>query len=128
MWKVRITVTPSRKRSGMSSPTEAEMAGPHRIAAAFRRRRERPWRTMVLVLELRPNCECCDKDLAPSADDAMICTFECTFCRDCVEARLRGVCPNCGGGFAPRPIRPVEALERHPASTVRVLAEDCAGP
>ena len=78
------------------------------------------------VLELRPNCECCDKDLAPTADDAMICTFECTFCRDCVEVRLGGVCPNCDGGFTPRPIRPAAALARHPASTVRVLAEGCA--
>jgi len=57
------------------------------------------------MLELRPSCECCDKDLPPSAADAMICTFECTFCRDCVENRLKGVCPNCGGNFVPRPIR-----------------------
>jgi uncharacterized protein len=77
------------------------------------------------VLELRPNCECCDKDLPPTAGDAVICTFECTFCRECVETRLRGVCPNCGGGFTPRPIRPPEALRRHPASTVRVVAQDC---
>ena len=78
------------------------------------------------VLELRPNCECCDKDLGPTAEDAMICTFECTFCRECVTTRLHGVCPNCGGGFTPRPIRPPDALMRHPASTTRVLAEDCA--
>jgi hypothetical protein len=78
------------------------------------------------VLELRPNCECCDKDLDPSATDAMICTFECTFCRDCVDARLRGVCPNCGGGFESRPIRPAEALRRHPAATDRGVAEGCA--
>jgi len=76
----------------------------------------------VLVLELRPNCEWCDKDLPPNAEDAMICTFECTFCRNCVETHLRGVCPNCGGGFASRPIRTPEALGRHPASTTRVLA------
>jgi uncharacterized protein len=49
------------------------------------------------VLELRPNCECCNKDLPPHAPDAMICSFECTFCRDCVETRLGGRCPNCGG-------------------------------
>jgi hypothetical protein len=78
-----------------------------------------------LVLELRPNCECCDKDLPPTARDAMICTFECTFCHDCVETYLRGVCPNCGGGFAPRPIRTPEALSRHPASSARVLARGC---
>ncbi len=58
------------------------------------------------MLELRPNCECCDKDLPPDATDAMICTYECTFCAACVETVLFNVCPNCGGGFAPRPIRP----------------------
>jgi hypothetical protein len=52
------------------------------------------------MLELRPGCECCDKDLPPEAADAMICTFECTFCRDCVDTRLGGRCPNCGGNFA----------------------------
>ena len=76
----------------------------------------------VLVLELRPNCEWCDKDLPPTAQEAMICTFECTFCSDCVETHLHGVCPNCGGGFTPRPIRTPEALSRHPGSTTRVLA------
>ena len=79
-----------------------------------------------MVLELRPNCECCDKDLPPSAQDAMICTFECTFCRNCVETRLGGVCPNCGGNFAPRPIRPASKLAKNPPSTVRVLKKDCA--
>jgi uncharacterized protein len=59
-----------------------------------------------MALELRPNCEYCDKDLPPEAADARICTFECTFCADCVENALSNVCPNCGGGFAPRPIRP----------------------
>lgn len=59
-----------------------------------------------MALELRPNCEYCDKNLPPAAIDAMICTYECTFCADCVETRLHNVCPNCGGGFAPRPIRP----------------------
>ena len=73
------------------------------------------------MLELRPNCECCDRDLPPDSTDASICTFECTFCADCVETRLKGVCPNCGGGFVARPIRPAAALARFPASTVRVL-------
>jgi len=59
-----------------------------------------------MALELRPNCEFCDKDLPPDATDARICSFECTFCADCVETKLHNVCPNCGGGFAPRPIRP----------------------
>lgn len=59
-----------------------------------------------MALQLRPNCEYCDKDLPPDAADAMICSYECTFCVDCVETKLQNVCPNCGGGFAPRPIRP----------------------
>ena len=58
------------------------------------------------MLELRPNCELCDKDLAPDALDACICSYECTFCKDCVETVLENVCPNCGGGFSSRPIRP----------------------
>jgi len=78
------------------------------------------------MLELRPNCECCDKDLPPAAADAMICTFECTFCRDCVDTRLNGVCPNCGGNFSPRPIRPAAALLRNPPLTTRVFNRaDC---
>jgi len=72
------------------------------------------------MLELRPNCEHCDRDLPPDSTDAMICTFECTFCRTCVDAEFSGVCPNCGGNFEPRPIRPPAALVRHPASTKRV--------
>jgi hypothetical protein len=79
-----------------------------------------------LVLELRPNCECCDKDLPPGANDAMICTFECTFCRNCAETKLSGFCPNCGGNLAPRPIRPAAKLAKHPASTNRVFKPDCA--
>jgi len=78
------------------------------------------------MLELRPNCECCDRDLPAASPDARICTFECTFCVDCVEGVLGGVCPNCGGNFVPRPIRPAAKLERYPASTKRVLkAEGC---
>ena len=73
------------------------------------------------MLELRPNCECCDRDLPPDAPDAMICSFECTFCRSCVEERLGGRCPNCGGGLVPRPIRPADRLVRYPASTRRVV-------
>ena len=73
------------------------------------------------MLELRPGCECCNKDLPPSAADAMICTFECTFCRDCVETRLNGVCPNCGGNFAPRPVWPSAKLAKYPPSTRRIF-------
>ena len=58
------------------------------------------------MLELRPNCELCDKDLLADASDACICTYECTFCRSCVDNVLQNVCPNCGGGFVSRPIRP----------------------
>lgn len=61
------------------------------------------------MLEIRPNCECCDKDLPVDSTEAMICTYECTFCRECVDQVLENVCPNCGGGFCPRPIRPREA-------------------
>jgi uncharacterized protein len=78
------------------------------------------------MLQLRPNCEYCDKDLPPHATDARICSYECTFCATCVETVLFNVCPNCGGGFAPRPIRAVTArragacLGNAPASTARV--------
>ena len=58
------------------------------------------------MLALKPNCECCDKDLPPASEEAMICTFECTFCADCAGRVFGGVCPNCGGGFVARPIRP----------------------
>ncbi|HEY0214554.1 MAG TPA: DUF1272 domain-containing protein [Paenirhodobacter sp.] len=71
------------------------------------------------MLELRPNCECCDRDLPPDAA-AMICTFECTYCPDCAGDVLGGICPNCGGNLERRPVRPAAALLRNPASTVRV--------
>ena len=58
------------------------------------------------MLELRPNCEACDRDLPPDSAEARICSYECTFCAGCVETLLHNVCPNCGGGFVPRPIRP----------------------
>ena len=75
------------------------------------------------MLELRPSCEHCNRPLPPAAIDAMICSYECTFCRDCVENILGNVCPNCGGGFCARPIRPREDrrggnfLGSDPAST-----------
>jgi len=75
------------------------------------------------MLELRPVCENCNKDLPPDSTEAMICTFECTFCRDCVNHVLQNVCPNCGGGFSPRPVRPANNLRndnylgKYPAST-----------
>ncbi len=78
------------------------------------------------MLELRPNCEACDKELPPDSTEAMICTYECTFCIDCVESLLENVCPNCGGGLCPRPIRPKTdrragvSLMHQPASQFRV--------
>jgi hypothetical protein len=80
-----------------------------------------------MALQLRPNCECCDRDLVPNDTEAMICSFECTFCRTCAQDILLNVCPNCGGGFTPRPIRPSMehrkrvSLMQHPASEKRVL-------
>jgi len=65
-----------------------------------------------MALQLRPNCEYCDKDLPPNAAEARICSYECTFCADCADNELHNVCPNCGGGFERRPIRP--AIERRP--------------
>lgn len=76
------------------------------------------------MLQLRPNCEKCDCDLPPDSVQAMICTFECTFCRDCVDNVYQGVCPNCGGGFEQRPIRPAQLLEKFPPSTERVLRKE----
>lgn len=79
-----------------------------------------------MALELRPNCECCDKDLPPNSEDALICTFECTFCAGCVENVLSNVCPNCGGGLVLRPIRPATewrpglSITNRPPSTKRV--------
>ncbi len=78
------------------------------------------------MLELRPNCELCDKDLPPDSNEARICSYECTFCAHCVETVLHNVCPNCGGGLVNRPIRPSVArrpgvsLQHDPASTRRV--------
>lgn len=73
------------------------------------------------MLQLRPNCECCDADLPPDSTEAMMCSFECTFCRECTERKLGGICPNCGGELVMRPIRPARALAKYPASTERVL-------
>ena len=79
------------------------------------------------MLAMRPNCECCDRDLPPGSTDALICSFECTFCVGC-GARLGGRCPNCGGTLAERPARNTDLLERYPPSTERVRrAEPCFG-
>ncbi len=79
------------------------------------------------MLELRPSCEHCNRALPPEATDARICSFECTFCAGCVDDVLKNVCPNCGGGFERRPIRPAAMLLKDPASTVRVFAPEGCG-
>ena len=73
------------------------------------------------MLQLRPGCECCDRDLPPESLDARICSFECTFCVDCAEQRLQGICPNCGGELVRRPIRPAAKLVRSPATSERTF-------
>jgi len=79
------------------------------------------------MLLLKPGCECCDKDLPPDATDAVICSFECTFCQDCAEGVLHHRCPNCGGELVRRPIRPKEKLGRYPASRERVHKPEGCG-
>jgi len=69
------------------------------------------------MLELRPTCENCNCALPPDSVDARICSYECTFCESCVETILLNVCPNCGGGLTPRPVRPAGKLAKDPAST-----------
>jgi uncharacterized protein len=72
------------------------------------------------MLELRPNCECCDEDLPPQSTEARICSFECTFCRSCAEGELQGRCPNCDGILVERPTRAVALLAKYPASRQRI--------
>ena len=72
------------------------------------------------MLELRPNCECCNKDLPPESTEAKICSFECTFCASCADSILGNVCPNCGGELISRPCRPANKLKKYPASTKRI--------
>jgi hypothetical protein len=78
------------------------------------------------MLEMRPNCECCDVDLPPGSGQARICSFECTFCAACAETRLAGACPNCGGALFARPPRATALLARFPASSARVLKRHAA--
>ena len=79
------------------------------------------------MLELRPGCECCDTDLPPSASNAVICSFECTFCRDCADGELGGICPNCGGNLVARPVRPASKLANNPPSSQRVFKPEGCG-
>lgn len=73
------------------------------------------------MLEMRPGCERCDRDLPPDSASALICSFECTFCHVCDEKEFHGQCPNCGGWLVRRPMRAAALLERFPASTERVF-------
>jgi len=73
------------------------------------------------MLQLRPNCECCNTDLPPAALNARICSFECTFCADCADGPLSGLCPNCGGELVRRPVRPAAKLANNPASEERIV-------
>lgn len=74
------------------------------------------------MLELRPNCEHCNKDLPNQSTDAMICSFECTYCRECAIELFKNVCPSCGGNFVERPVRPSKMIEKYTASTKKVFA------
>ncbi len=73
------------------------------------------------MIEIRTNCENCNKALPPNSEVAMICAFECTFCQVCVESILQNVCPNCGGGFEKRPILRKEYLTKYPPSTTKIF-------
>ena len=79
------------------------------------------------MLQLRPNCECCNRDLPPESEDAVICSFECTFCRGCAGTVLKGRCPNCGGELVARPRRPAAKLAKFPASSERVFKPQGCG-
>lgn len=72
------------------------------------------------MLEIRPICENCAKSLPNESTEALICTFECTFCKNCVDTILNNICPNCGGGFEKRPIRPESLLKKYPVQEVRI--------
>jgi hypothetical protein len=77
------------------------------------------------MLEIRPSCECCDRDLDPLSHDVLICSYECTWCRDCADNVLRGICPNCQGELVLRPVPSAERLAVDPPSAIRVFNPDC---
>src|SRR5262249_36922118 len=87
----------------------------------LRRRARKRCGRLQAMLELRPNCECCDRDLPPDSAEAVICTYECTFCAECATTEFGGVCPNCGGDFPPPPVPPANKLAKDAGSTKRVL-------
>lgn len=121
-WQKAPRQWPSKRPGGGLSRTEVtyrntSSRGSLRIKAA----------SDVQMLELRPNCECCNRDLPPESMEARICSFECTFCVDCAETALGGLCPNCGGELVSRPRRPNAELVNHPASTRRVYKPNGCG-
>lgn len=73
------------------------------------------------MLDIRPNCEHCNKDLPNTSRDAMICSFECTYCKECALELFENVCPSCTGNFVERPIRSSKMIKKHPASTKRIF-------
>lgn len=73
------------------------------------------------MLEIRPNCEHCNKDLPYNSPEAMICSYECTYCKECAINLFENVCPSCSGNFQPRPIRPKKGLVKNPPSDHRVF-------
>jgi len=73
------------------------------------------------MLDIRPNCEHCNKDLPNTSIEAMICSFECTYCKTCALEVFKNVCPSCSGNFTVRPIRTSALVKKHPASTKRIL-------
>jgi len=79
------------------------------------------------MLQLRPNCECCNTDLSGDSGEAYICSFECTFCARCTHETLKGSCPNCGGELVRRPRRASDKLQKYPASTERVYKPEGCG-
>jgi uncharacterized protein len=82
---------------------------------------------LLTMLQLRPNCECCDRDLPGDSTEAFICTYECTFCATCAGGTLQGQCPNCGGELLRRPRRPAEKLLKDPASSARIFKPQGCG-
>ena len=73
------------------------------------------------MLEIRPNCEHCNKDLPNTSTEAMICSFECTYCKTCAIEIFENVCPSCSGNFVERPIRPSKMIQKYPASTKKIF-------
>ncbi len=73
------------------------------------------------MLEIRPNCEHCGKDLPNTSIEAMICSFECTYCKNCALEVFENVCPSCSGNFVQRPIRPSKMIEKYPASSTETF-------